>query len=203
MPVGIAANQPIVNAGALDPAALTKLHDFVALCDAFNLPLVFLQDVPGLLIGSQAEAGGILKAYERLVARIAQATVPKVGVVFRKAYGGGHFAMGGRPTRPDFLFAWPSAEMGFMAPETGVRTVYRRRFEALAQEQGPDVARALAEQLTREWTVESEPWEAAANLALDDVIEPAETRNVIARAIEIAWGPRTPRVARRGGTIHG
>ena len=203
MPVGVIANQPIVNAGALDPAALHKEHDFVDLCDSFNLPIVFLHDVPGLMIGSQAEQGGILKAYERLVSRIADAAVPKVGVVIRKAYGGGHFAMGGRPTRPDFLFAWPCAELGFMAPETGVRTVYRRKIEALAREEGEAAAQAMVEQLTQEWTVESEPWEAAAHLALDDIIEPAETRRVIARAIEIAWGPRAPRLARRSAPIHG
>lgn len=202
MPVGVIANQPIINAGALDPAALNKEHDFVDLCDSFNLPIVFLHDVPGLMIGSQAEQGGILKAYERLVSRIADATVPKVGVVIRKAYGGGHFAMGGRPTRPDFLFAWPCAELGFMAPETGVRTVYRRKIEALARDEGEAAAQAMVEQLTQEWTVESEPWEAAAHLALDDIIEPAETRRVIARAIEIAWGPRAPRLARRSPPIH-
>lgn len=195
--VGIVANQPIVNAGALDPPALAKELDFVELCDTFNLPLVFLNDVPGLMIGSQAERGGILKAYERLVARIADATVPKIGVVLRKAYGGGHFAMGGRPTRPDFLFAWPSAEMGFMAPETGVKTVYRRRLEKVLREEGAAAMQALIDRLTREWTVESEPWEAAAHLSFDDIIEPGETRDVIARAIEIAWGARHPRVAAR------
>ena len=106
--------------------ALAKEHDFVDLCDTFGLPLVFLHDVPGLMIGSQAERG---RHPARLRARglaHRRASVPQVGVVLRKAYGGGHFAMGGRPTGPDFLFAWPTAEMGFMAPETGIRTVHRR-----------------------------------------------------------------------------
>ncbi len=101
-PVGIVANQPLVGAGALDPHALRKEHDFVHLCDTFNLPLVFLHDVPGLLIGTEAERNGILHAYEKLVSRIADAKVPKIGVVIRKAYGGGHFAMGGRPTHRAF-----------------------------------------------------------------------------------------------------
>src|SRR5690242_1713716 len=117
-PAGLVASQPLTGAGALDPAALAKETKFVDLCDTFNLPLVFLHDVPGLMIGTQAERGGILHAYEGVVSRIAAALVPKVGVVLRKAYGGGHFAMGGRPTHPDFLFAWPSAELGFMAPAT-------------------------------------------------------------------------------------
>jgi len=196
-PLGVIANQPIVGAGALDPAALRKAHDFVQLCDTFNLPLVFLHDVPGLLIGTEAEKNGILRAYEQLVSRIAEVRVPKVGVLIRKAYGGGHFAMGGRPTHPDFLFAWPSAEMGFMAPEAGVQTVYRRRLDKVAQEQGAEAAAALAAELIREWTTESEPWEAAAHLSLDDVIEPAQTRVVLAMALELAWGDRAARVTER------
>jgi len=195
-PVGIVANQPIVRAGALDPAALTKERDFVDLCDTFNLPLVFLQDVPGLMIGSQAERGGILKGYEKLVARITAARVPKVAVVLRKAYGGGHFAMAGRPTHPHFLFAWPSAEMGFMAPDTGVQTVYRRKLEQVRAEQGDAAADALAAAMVQEWTTESEPWEAAAYLALDDVIDPVETRRVIAESLAIAWGEKPARVAK-------
>ena len=87
--MGIVANQPLVRAGALDPDSLAKEHDFVDLCDTFGFPLVFLHDVPGLMIGSQAERAGILHAYERTVSRIARATVPRVGVVLRKAYGGG------------------------------------------------------------------------------------------------------------------
>ncbi len=185
-PVGLVGNQPIVRAGALDPAALAKERAFVDLCDTFGLPLVFLHDVPGLMIGTAAERGGILHGYEALVSRIAEATVPKIGVVLRKAYGGGHFAMGGRPTAPDFLFAWPSAELGFMAPETGVRTVNRRRLETVLAEQGPDAHAALVEELTAEWISEAEPWEAAAHLSLDDVIEPAETRRVVAAALSVA-----------------
>src|SRR6185437_6834085 len=99
----IVASQPLSAAGALDPAALAKETTFVDLCDTFNLPLVFLHDVPGLMIGTRAERAGILHAYEAVVSRIATALVPKVGVVLRKAYGGGHFAMGGRPSSA----SWP------------------------------------------------------------------------------------------------
>jgi acetyl-CoA carboxylase carboxyltransferase component len=194
--VGVLANQPLVRAGALDPAALAKELAFVDLCDTFNLPLVFLHDVPGLMIGRRAESDGILRAYERVVRRIARARVPKVGVVIRKAYGGGHFAMGGRPTHPDFLFAWPSAELGFMAPETGVRTVYRRRLERVLADEGVAARDRLVEELTREWRAEGEPWEAAAHLSLDDIIEPAMTRPVVSTAIDCAWGERGPRVSR-------
>lgn len=193
-PVGVIASQPVVGAGALDPAALAKERTFVDLCDTFNLPIFFLQDVPGLLIGTDAERGGILHGYESLAARIARATVPKVAIVIRKAYGGGHFALGGRPTHPDFLFAWPSAEMSFMAPETGLAIVHRRKLEA-AFEAGGEAARAeMTADLMREWADDSAPWESAANFHLDDVIAPAETRDVLIRAIEVAWGSR-PRVA--------
>ncbi|SHN38358.1 acyl-CoA carboxylase subunit beta [Cryptosporangium aurantiacum] len=187
-PVGLIGNQPIARAGALDPAALAKERAFVELCDTFGLPLVFLQDVPGLMIGTQAERGGILHGYEAVVSAIAEATVPKIGVVLRKAYGGGHFAMGGRPTEPDFLYAWPSAELGFMAPETGIRTIHRRRLQRVLDEQGQAAHDALVAELTAEWVSESEPWEAAAHLSLDDVIEPGRTRDVVAASITIALG---------------
>jgi acetyl-CoA carboxylase carboxyltransferase component len=193
-PVGIVASQPIVKAGALDADALRKETDFVDLCDTFNLPIVFLHDVPGLMVGTDAEKSGILKAYEKLALRISTASVPKIGVVIRKAYGGGHFALGGRPTHPDFLFAWPSAEMGFMAPDTGVRTVYRRRIEKVREEEGEAAATALADELRREWETESEPWEAAAHLSIDDVIHPAQTREKIVVALDFAWGVRSERV---------
>lgn len=193
-PVGFVASQPIVKAGALDSDALRKETDFVDLCDTFNLPIIFLHDVPGLMVGTDAEKSGILKAYEKLALRISTARVPKIGVVIRKAYGGGHFALGGRPTHPDFLFAWPSAEMGFMAPDTGVRTVYRRRIEKVRAEEGEEAATALAAELRREWETESEPWEAAAHLSLDDVIHPAETRDKIIVALDFAWGVGRERV---------
>ena len=135
--VGVVASQPMQRAGVMDVPALRKEAAFIDLCDRFNLPLVFLQDVPGLMIGSDAERGGILAGYEAVVGRLARATVPKVAVVVRKAYGGGHIALGGRPVHPDLLFAWPTADMGFMAPDTGVRTVYRRRLERGARGRWP------------------------------------------------------------------
>lgn len=196
--VGVVANQPMQRAGTLDPAALKKELRFVELCDTFNLPIVFLHDVPGLLIGTQAEREGIVLAYHRVAARIAAAQVPKVGVILRKSYGGGNYAMGGRPTRPDFLFAWPSAELGFMAPETGVRTVHRRRLDQALAEGGWEAHDRLLKQLVEEWRQESEPWEAAAHFYLDDVIDPSETRDVVARAIDFAWGSRRPPVQQAG-----
>jgi acetyl-CoA carboxylase carboxyltransferase component len=196
-PVGIVASQPMQRAGVLDVPALTKELRFVELCDTFNIPLAFLQDVPGLMIGTEAERGGILGCYERLAAALARAQVPKIAVIVRKAYGGGHIALGGRPVKPDLLVAWPSAEMGFMAPDTGVRTVHRRKLDQLAEKEGVEARNALAAELEAEWAAESQPWEAAANIILDDVIHPAETRQVIAEGIDFAWGTR-PRVTTKG-----
>lgn len=195
--VGIVASQPMQRAGVLDVPALLKERRFIELCDTFNIPLVFLQDVPGLMIGTEAERGGILRCYEELASTLARAQVPKIAVIVRKAYGGGHIALGGRPVKPDLLLAWPSAEMGFMAPDTGVRTVHRRRLDRVAEEHGPQARDALAAELEVEWAAESQPWEAAANIILDDVIQPAETRRMIAHGIEFAWGTR-PRVSPHG-----
>ncbi|MBM3676626.1 MAG: acyl-CoA carboxylase subunit beta [Actinobacteria bacterium] len=186
--VGIVASQPMQKAGVMDVPALTKATAFADLCDTFNLPLVFLQDVPGLMIGSEAEKGGILGCYERIVKRLAQAKVPKVAVVVRKAYGGGHFALGGRPTHPDLVLAWPTAEMGFMAPGTGVRLVYKRRLEQVLAEEGKEAHDALVEELQTDWMHESEPWEAAMHTFLDDVIDPRRTREALIAGIDFAWG---------------
>jgi acetyl-CoA carboxylase carboxyltransferase component len=174
--------------GVMDVPALAKEAAFVDLCDTFNLPLVFLQDVPGLMIGSEAEQAGILAGYERVVSRLARAKVPKVTVIVRKAYGGGHFALGGRPTHPDLLLAWPTAEMGFMAPETGIRTVHKRRLEQARASGGREAEDALAAELVADWEHESEPWEAAAHFFLDDIIDPRRTRDAVATGIEFAWG---------------
>lgn len=196
-PVGIVASQPMQRAGVLDVPALRKEVAFVDICDTFNLPLVFLQDVPGLMIGTEAERSGILRGYEKLVTRLSRATVPKIAVVVRKAYGGGHIALGGRPVHPDLLLAWPTADMGFMAPDTGIRTVYRRRLDEVLESEGKEAHDALAAELEAEWATEAEPWEAAANIILDDVIEPETTREKIAAGIEFAW-PSGPRVTAAG-----
>ena len=196
-PVGVVASQPMQRAGVLDVPALSKEKRFAELCDTFNLPLVFLQDVPGLMIGTDAERGGILRCYEELASTLARTKVPKIALIVRKAYGGGHIALGGRPVKPDVLLAWPTAEMGFMAPDTGVRTVYRRRLDALEAEKGLDARNALAAEMEAEWAAESLPWEAAANIILDDVIKPTETRARLIESIDFAWGSR-PHVSKTG-----
>lgn len=188
--IGVIASQPRFGAGALDPKALEKTHGFVELCDTFNLPLVYLQDVPGLMVGVQAERQGIVAWYERLVARMARTKVPNVAVVIRKAFGGGHYALGGRPTRPDLLVCWPTAELGFMAPDTGVVTVNRRRLETAEADGGIEARQQLEAELTAHWIDESAPWEAAAHTYVDDVIDPRDTRQAILTGIAFGWGDR-------------
>ena len=196
-PVGVIASQPMQRAGVMDVPALSKEVAFADLCDTFNLPMVFLQDVPGLMIGTEAEKGGILRGYERVVVRLARAKVPKIATVVRKAYGGGHIALGGRPVNPDLLVSWPGAELGFMAPETGVRTVYRRQLDELLAAEGQAAHDARVAELEAEWATESEPWEAARHVILDDVIDPRHTRRTILDGIEFAWGS-APRVTEAG-----
>jgi len=193
-PVGIVASQPMHRGAVMDVPALSKEAAFIDLCDTFNIPLAFLQDVPGLMIGSEAERAGILRAYETVVARLARAGVPKVVVVVRKAYGGGHFALGGRPTHPDLVLAWPTAELGFMAAATGVRTVHRRLLEETLATEGQASHDRLVARLAEDWARESEPWEAAAHAYIDDVIDPRTTREAIRVAIDFAWGSG-PRVS--------
>ncbi len=193
VPVGVLASQPMQRAGVLDADALAKSLAFVHMCDTFGLPLIFMHDVPGLMIGTQAEQSGIVRAYERLVARLSRVRVPRIGVIVRKSYGGGNFAMSGRPTAPDLMLAWPTAELGFMAPATGVSTVYRRRLAQVAEEQGQQARDALRSELESEWMHESEPWEAAAHIHLDAIIDPRETRRHLSEGIDFVWGSR-PRV---------
>lgn len=193
VPVGVVASQPMQRAGVLDADALAKSLSFVQMCDTFGLPLIFMHDVPGLMIGTQAEQSGIVRAYERLVARLSRVSVPRIGVIVRKSYGGGNFAMSGRPTAPDLMLAWPTAELGFMAPATGVGTVYRRRLQRVAEEEGQAARDALHSELEAEWMHESEPWEAAAHIYVDAIIDPRETRMHLSQGIDFIWGSR-PRV---------
>jgi propionyl-CoA carboxylase beta chain len=192
--VGVVASQPMQRAGVLDAAAMEKEVEFARLCDTFNIPLVFLQDVPGLMVGSEAERSGVLHKYEDVVGTLSRVRVPKIAVVVRKAYGGGHFALGGRPTHPDLVLAWPTAELGFMAPATGVQVVYKRRLEETLANEGEEAHQQLVKELGEEWARESEPWEAAKHVYLDDVIDPRETRSKVARGIALAWGSG-PRVS--------
>lgn len=175
-PVGIVANQPAFLAGTLDINASVKGARFVRFCDAFNIPLVTFEDVPGFLPGTQQEYGGIIRHGAKLLFAFAEATVPKITVITRKAYGGAYCVMASKHIRTDANFAWPTAEIAVMGPEGAVDIVYKRELSAVSGE--------AREKLRKEKIAEfrdrfANPFVAAERGYLDAVIEPAETRKHI------------------------
>ncbi|MCW2954664.1 MAG: hypothetical protein JWQ48_3834, partial [Conexibacter sp.] len=163
--VGVIASQPLQAAGSLDPAACEKAVRLLCLCDAFDLPVLFLQDVPGFFVGTKVEHDGMLKHAIRLQTALALAQTPKLTVVLRKAYGLAYFSLGGNDTGVDAVYAWPGAEISFMDPAVAANVVGG----------GDDVAAAMR--------ADTGPYGAAGSLHVDEVIDPAETRAVLARAL--------------------
>ena len=177
-PVGIVANQPSVLAGTLDINASVKGARFVRFCDCFNIPLVTFEDVPGFLPGTAQEYGGIIKHGAKLLFAFAEATVPKVTVITRKAYGGAYCVMASKHIRTDVNYAWPTAEIAVMGPEGAVDIVYKRELDAAANR----------EQLRREKIDEfrdrfANPYVAADRGFVDAVIQPRETRKKLIQAL--------------------
>jgi len=193
--VGVVANQPMQKGGILDSDAADKAARFIRMCDAFNVPLVYLVDVPGFLVGSSVEKTGIIRHGAKMLYATSEATVPKVTVVMRKAYGAGYFVMCGRGYEPDLLVAWPTAEISVMGPEGAVNIIFNKQVEAA---EDPVATRARLVQQIRE-TIN--PYIAAGWAMIDDVIEPAQTRQAIARGLEQARGKRVDRPWRKHGNI--
>src|SRR5205823_10678456 len=175
-PVGIVANQPAFLAGTLDINASLKGARFVRFCDCFNIPLVTFEDVPGFLPGTNQEYGGIIKHVAKLLYAFAEATVPKVTVITRKAYGGAYCVMSSKHIRTDFNYAWPTAEIAVMGPEGAVNILHKRELDA-----AEDPARVRAEKVAEFRAKLASPYIAAARGFIDEVIHPRETRrNLIA-----------------------
>jgi propionyl-CoA carboxylase beta chain len=179
-PVGVVANQPAFLAGCLDINSSVKGARFVRFCDAFNIPLVTFEDVPGFLPGTEQEFGGIIRHGAKLLYAFAEATVPKVTVITRKAYGGAYCVMGSKHIRADINLAWPTAEIAVMGAEGAVNIVYRREL-ASAGENGA-VRRAKIEEFQERF---ANPFVAAEYGFVDDVIEPRETRPRVIRALRM------------------
>ncbi|HVO98896.1 MAG TPA: acyl-CoA carboxylase subunit beta [Bryobacteraceae bacterium] len=178
--VGIVANQPAFLAGCLDIDSSTKGARFVRFCDAFNIPILTFEDVPGFLPGTAQEFGGIIRHGAKLLYAYAEATVPKITVITRKAYGGAYCVMGSKHLRTDVNLAWPTAEIAVMGPEGAVNIVYRRDLAAAAD---PDaVRRAKTEEFKERF---ANPFVAAEHGFLDDVIEPRQTRPRVIRALRL------------------
>ncbi|HLF57589.1 MAG TPA: acyl-CoA carboxylase subunit beta [Thermoanaerobaculia bacterium] len=196
-PVGIVANQPAYLAGVLDIDASSKGARFVRFCDAFNIPLVTFEDVPGFLPGTQQEYGGIIKHGAKLLFAYAEATVPKLTVITRKAYGGAYCVMASKHLRTDVNLAYPSAEIAVMGPEGAVNILYRRE---LAEAAG-SAAEVRAEKIAEYREKFASPWIAAERGFVDAVIEPRKTRPTLIRALRQLAGKRQSVPAKKHGCI--
>jgi acetyl-CoA carboxylase carboxyltransferase component len=195
-PVGIVAQQPSVLAGVLDIDASDKAARFVRFCDCFNIPLVTLVDVPGFLPGVKQEHGGIIRHGAKLLYAYIEATVPKLSVITRKAYGGAYTVMSSKEARGDINFAWPSAEIAVMGPEGAVNIVFKDEIEKASDPDG------VRERLVAEYREKfANPYVAAARGYLDDVIEPSETRPKLIRALESLRHKRDSNPPKKHGNI--
>jgi acetyl-CoA carboxylase carboxyltransferase component len=193
---GIVANQPAVMAGSLDIAASTKAARFVRFCDAFNIPLVTLVDVPGFIPGTAQEHGGIIRSGAKLLYAYCEATVPKVTVITRKAYGGAYIVMSSKHLRGDVNLAWPSTEIAVMGPEGAINIVFRRELES-----AKDPAKRRGELIDEYREKFANPYVAASRGYIDDVIEPHETRPRLINALAMLANKRDTLPSKKHGNI--
>jgi propionyl-CoA carboxylase beta chain len=193
---GIIANQPAVKAGTLDIDASDKSARFIRFCNIFNIPLVTLVDVPGFLPGLAQERGGIIRHGAKMLFAYAAATVPKITVIIRKAYGGAYLAMCSRDMGADLVFAWPTAEIAVMGAEGAVKILYKRE---IAEAADPKTKEAEYAKAYREKF--ASPYEAASKAMITDVIEPAQTRSVVAMALRNTLPKRETRPPKKHGNI--
>lgn len=194
--VGLVANQPLVKAGTIDIDASDKASRFIRICNVFNIPLLTLVDVPGFLPGIAEEQGGIIRHGAKMLFAYAAATVPKITVILRKAYGGAYLAMCSRDMGADLVFAWPTAEIAVMGAEGAVKIIYRREIEA-ARDSKAKEAELVSEYRERF----ASPYQAAAHAMIADVIEPSRTRPVIALAFRKTLSKRETRPPKKHGNI--
>lgn len=191
--VGIIANQPMYLAGAMDTPACLKMARFIQICDAFDIPLVVLCDTPGLMVGPEVEKTGLMRHSARVLSALANATIPVLTVVLRKAYGLGYYIMGSRPLEPAILVAWPTAEFGGMGLEGAVNIIYAKELAAAAT---PEERAELHAGLTAELKRSNTAVESGAKFLYDDVIDPADTRDILVKTLETLPQP-APRGSRK------
>src|SRR6056297_557671 len=179
--VGFVANQPLVLAGVLDTDSSDKAARFIRYCDAFNVPVVTLEDLPGYLPGVDQEHAGVIRHGAKVLYAYSEATVPKVTIILRKAYGGGYIAMNSRHLRADFVFAWPTAEIAVMGPEGAANIIFRKEIKEA------DDPEAMRKQKVKEYKEKfANPYVAAAKGYIDSVIEPETTRRILMHSIEVS-----------------
>ena len=192
--VGFVANQPLVMAGVLDCDSSDKAARFIRYCDSFNIPVVTLEDLPGYLPGVDQEHAGVIRHGAKLLYAYSEATVPKVTVILRKAYGGGYIAMGSRHLRSDFVFAWPKAEIAVMGPEGAANIIFRKE---IMEAENPEEMRKI--KIEEYKTKFANPYVAAAKGYVDAVISPLETRKCIARSLSLAKNKTVTRPDKKHG----
>ena len=196
MVVGIVANQPLVKAGTLDVDSSDKGARFIRFCNAFNIPLVSLVDIPGFMPGLAQERGGIIRHGAKMLFSYAAATVPKITVILRKAYGGAYLAMCSKDMGADVVLAWPTAEIAVMGAEGAVQIVYKKELEAATDRKAR--AAELMDQYRRDF---ASPYQAAEHGMITDVIAPSETRTKVAMALRVLLTKRLTRPPKKHGLI--
>ena len=194
-PAGIVANNPKQGGGILDSDTADKAAHFIQICDAFNIPLVFLMDVPGFWVGKDHEHAGIIRYGAKMLHAMASATVPKVSVVTRRGYGAGYYVMAGRAFEPDLFVAWPGAEISVMGAE-GMLSIAGAKLFA-GNEPPPDVKKQIAAMIQKNIDI----YKVAGWGLVDDVIDPRETRRLVCQALEMSWGRTVERPARKHGIM--
>jgi propionyl-CoA carboxylase beta chain len=194
--VGVVANQPAVLAGVLDISASVKAARFIRFCDAFNIPIVTFEDVPGFLPGVAQEHGGIIKHGAKLLFAYCEATVPKLTVITRKAYGGAYDVMSSKHIRGDYNVAWPTAELAVMGPKGAVEILFRREIAGT-----PDPQRALDAKIAEYREKFAHPYIAAGRGYLDDIIDPRETRPRLIDALDTLRSKRDRNPPKKHGNI--
>jgi len=192
--VGIVGNQALVLAGVLDIDASDKIARFVRFCDSFNIPLLTLVDVPGYLPGSDQEHGGVIRHGAKVLYAYSEATVPKVTLILRKAYGGGYIAMCSHHLRADFVFAWPTAEIAVMGPEGAANIIFRN--EIMSAKKPEEMRKIKVKEYTDKF---ANPYIAASNGYVDAIVTPEETRSYIAHALNVTRNKEEIRPARKHG----
>jgi acetyl-CoA carboxylase carboxyltransferase component len=194
--VGIVANQPNVKAGCLDIDSCDKASRFIRFCDAFNIPVFSLNDVPGYLPGTDQEWGGIIRHGAKTLYAYCEATVPKITLTLRKTYGGAYQGTGGKETGTDLVFCWPSTELAVMGPEGAAPIIFRREIEA-----AEDPQETLQQKITEYRKEFANPYKAATDLHIDDIIDPAATRPILIRALELLMNKVEERPRKKHGII--
>jgi len=192
--IGFVANQPKVMAGVLDCDSSDKAARFIRYCDSFNIPIITLEDLPGYLPGVDQEHAGVIRHGAKILYAYSEATVPKITVIIRKAYGGGYIAMNSRHLRADFVFEWPTAEIAVMGPEGAANIVFRKE---IAEAEDPD---AMRQQKIQEYKDKfANPYVAAAQGYIDEIIEPEETRKMLLHALQVSANKSISSPAKKHG----